>query len=118
MCCGHNCRFRGMCQAVEDKVQDVLIGKVVENVLPFAPASDNVVGAKNAKALRDYRDGLTLELRQLRDARLSPRKPRNQPDPCRLAQRTENSCCTFDGRFVDRHLEPLRSMLLGRTSRV
>jgi hypothetical protein len=40
-----------MCQAVEDKVQDVLIGKVVENVLPFAPASDNVVGAKNAKAL-------------------------------------------------------------------
>jgi hypothetical protein len=40
-----------MCQTIEDEIQDVLVGKVIEDVLPFASAPDNVVGAENAKPL-------------------------------------------------------------------
>jgi hypothetical protein len=91
-----------MRQTVEDEVQDVLVGKVIQNVLPFASPSDNVVRAENAEALGDDGDGLTFELRQFGNTRLAPGKPGNEPDPRWLTERTENSCCAFDSPFVDR----------------
>ena len=35
--------FRGMCQAIEDQVQDMLIGQIVKNVFPVAPPADDIV---------------------------------------------------------------------------
>lgn len=40
-----------MSQAIEDKVQNMLIGQVVEDVLSVAPPADDVVGTKDAQAL-------------------------------------------------------------------
>ncbi len=40
-----------MSQTVKDKVQDMLIGQIVQNVLPIASATDDAVGAENAEAL-------------------------------------------------------------------
>ena len=40
-----------MGKTVEYQIQHVLISQIVENVLSVAPASDDVVGAKDTKAL-------------------------------------------------------------------
>ena len=62
--------FGGMSQAIEDKVQNMLIGQVVEDVLSVPPPADDVVGTKDAQALRDDGNGLTFELRQFGNAGL------------------------------------------------
>ena len=43
--------FGGMSQTIEDKVQNMLIGQVVEDVLSVPPPADDVVGTKDAQAL-------------------------------------------------------------------
>jgi hypothetical protein len=35
----------GMSQTVKDKIQNMLIGQVVQNVLSIAAAADNIIGA-------------------------------------------------------------------------
>ena len=40
-----------MGKTIEDQVQYVLIGQIVEDVFSIAPAPDDIVGSKDTKAL-------------------------------------------------------------------
>jgi hypothetical protein len=114
---GRSCEwlFGSMGQTIEDKVQYMLIGQKVENVFSFAPTSDNIVGTKNPKTLRDDRDGLAFQLRQLRDTRLSLSQPCYQPNPRRFTESTKDPGCALDGRLVDRNVETLRVVTFSGT---
>ncbi len=104
-----------MRQTIEDKVQDVLVGQIVEDVFSVTSAPDDIVGAQDTKALRDDRDGLTLKLSKLRDTGFALGQTCQQPNPRGLAERAEDPCGPFNSWFVDGDMKTVRGVAFGRT---
>ena len=57
-----------VCEAIEEKIKNVLIRQRVENVLAVPFARNDVFCPEYAQPLRDDRDGLVFESGKLRNA--------------------------------------------------
>ncbi len=99
--------FRGVRHAVEDKVQDMLVGEKVDEVLSVAPTGDKIVVAENAKPLGDDRYRLTLQRRQLCHTSRALCQMGYQPNARRIAKRAEKTRRLLDGNRIDGQLQSL-----------
>lgn len=107
--------FGSMSQAVEDEVKNMLVRQIVKNVFPVASTTDDIVRTQDAKALRNDRDGFTLEFGKLRDTGFSLGETGQYPNPCGLAERTKDPCGPLNGGLVHRDMKTVRSVTLSRT---
>ena len=54
-----------VCEAVEYEMQNVLVGKEINNVLAFAAPIHDVVRPQDSQSLGDHSNRFTLSLREL-----------------------------------------------------
>ena len=74
-----------MRQTVEDQVEHVLIGQVIEDVFSFAATSYDVVTPKHPQPLRDNRNRFTFEFREFGHTRFALCQACDQANSCRFS---------------------------------
>ncbi len=83
------------------KVCDVTVGERVEHVFALAASDDEVLGSKHAEALRDGREVVAGELRDLRHAELALQKKLEQTQSRGVTRCAKEPCCPSERRCAD-----------------